>query len=139
MDLLETILKGRIMMIPLMACSVMALAVFLDRLMAFYANSKIDVPALRSNLMRLLREHKVKVKVVMEFDNVEMIKRAVEIDAGIAVLPKMTVDREVSLRTLTVVPFAKQTYTRPLGILVKRGRQIPTVMQRFLEVLLGEA
>jgi len=60
MDLLETILKGRFMMIPLLACSVIALAVILDRLMAFYANSKVDVPALRSHLMRLLREHKVK-------------------------------------------------------------------------------
>jgi biopolymer transport protein ExbB len=60
MDLLETILKGRMMMVPLLACSVIALAVVLDRLMAFYANSKVDVRALRSNLMRLLREHKVR-------------------------------------------------------------------------------
>jgi len=60
MDLLETILKGRMMMVPLLACSVIALAVILDRLMAFYANSKVDVRALRSNLMRLLREHKVR-------------------------------------------------------------------------------
>jgi biopolymer transport protein ExbB len=60
MDLLETILKGRMMMIPLLACSVIALAVILDRLMAFYANSKVDVRALRSNLMRLLREHQVR-------------------------------------------------------------------------------
>ncbi len=60
MDLLETILKGHVMMIPLLACSVVALAVVLDRLMAFYANSKVDVRALRSNIMRLLREHKVR-------------------------------------------------------------------------------
>jgi len=60
MDLLETILKGRMMMAPLLACSVIALAVILDRLMAFYANSKVDVRALRSNLARLLREHKVR-------------------------------------------------------------------------------
>jgi len=60
MDLLETILKGRIMMVPLLACSVIALAVFIDRLMAFYQNGKVDVRALRSQLMRLLRQHKVK-------------------------------------------------------------------------------
>jgi len=60
MDLLETLLKGRMMMVPLLACSVIALAVILDRVMAFYANSKVDVRALRSNLMRLLREHKVR-------------------------------------------------------------------------------
>jgi len=65
MDLLETLLKGRMMMVPLLACSVIALAVILDRVMAFYANSKVDVRALRSNLMRLLREHKVREAAVL--------------------------------------------------------------------------
>jgi len=65
MDLLETILKGRMMMVPLLACSVIALAVILDRMMAFYANSKVDVRALRSNLMQLLREHKVREAAVL--------------------------------------------------------------------------
>jgi len=60
MNLLETILKGQAMMIPLMVCSVLALAVFMDRLMAFYANSKVDVRAMRSKLMDLLRQHQVK-------------------------------------------------------------------------------
>ena len=65
MNLLETLLKGQVMMIPLMACSVVALAVFMDRLLAFYANSRVDVRALRSNLMKLLREHKVKEAAVL--------------------------------------------------------------------------
>ena len=65
MDLLETLLKGKIMMIPLMVCSIVALAVFLDRLMAFYKNSKVDVRVLRSQLMRLLREHKVKDAILL--------------------------------------------------------------------------
>jgi biopolymer transport protein ExbB len=60
MSLLETLLQGRIMMVPLIICSVLALAVFLDRFMAFYRNSKVDVRALRSQLARLLREHKVR-------------------------------------------------------------------------------
>ena len=60
MDILETLIKGRVMMIPLLGCSVIAMAVVLDRLVAFYINSKVDVLALRSNLMKLLREHKVK-------------------------------------------------------------------------------
>jgi biopolymer transport protein ExbB len=60
MSLLETLLQGRIMMIPLIICSVLALAVFLDRLMAFYKNGKVDVRALRSQMARLLREHRVR-------------------------------------------------------------------------------
>lgn len=65
MSLLETILQGRIMMVPLIICSVLTLAVFLDRFMAFYRNSKIDVRALRSQLIRLLREHKVREAAVL--------------------------------------------------------------------------
>ena len=65
MDLLETIIKGRVMMIPLLACSVIAMAVFFDRLLAFWANSKVDIPALRSNVARLLREHRVKDAAVL--------------------------------------------------------------------------
>lgn len=57
--MLETIVQGKIMMIPLMVCSVLALAVFLDRLWAFYSNSKVDTRALRAQLMRHLRRGNV--------------------------------------------------------------------------------
>lgn len=48
------------MMIPLMICSVLSLAVFLDRLWAFYSNSRIDTRALRAQLMRHLKRGEVK-------------------------------------------------------------------------------
>jgi DNA-binding transcriptional LysR family regulator len=96
-----------------------------------------DVPTRRA-IDRILRDNDVKAKIVMEFDNIETIKRAIEIDAGVSILPLMTVEREVALGTLAAVRFAKVTYARPLGILVKRGREIPSAMQRFISVLLGE-
>ena len=58
--MLETIIKGRLMMIPLLACSVLALGVIIDRVWAFYLNSKIDTRALRAQIMRLLRQDDVK-------------------------------------------------------------------------------
>ena len=48
------------MMIPLMICSVLSVAVLLDRAWAFYANSKIDVRALRAQLMKFLRRSQVR-------------------------------------------------------------------------------
>jgi biopolymer transport protein ExbB len=65
MDLLETLIKGSVMMIPLLICSVIAMAVVFDRLLAFWTNSKVDVPALRANLNKLLLEHKVKEAAVL--------------------------------------------------------------------------
>jgi len=58
--MLETIIQGRLMMIPLMICSVLSVAVLLDRAWAFYANSKIDVRALRAQLMKFLRRSQIK-------------------------------------------------------------------------------
>ena len=47
------------MMIPLLACSIVALAVVADRIWAFYLNSKLDTRALRAQLMRHLRRGEV--------------------------------------------------------------------------------
>ena len=54
--MLELIIKGGPLMLPLLVCSIMALAVFFDRLWAFYQNSKIDARALRSEVRTLLAE-----------------------------------------------------------------------------------
>jgi biopolymer transport protein ExbB len=56
--MLETIVKGSWMMIPLMLCSVLAIAVLIDRTLAFWANSKIDTRSLRANVLSLMEENR---------------------------------------------------------------------------------
>lgn len=53
--MLEQILKGGPMMIPLMACSLVSLAVVYERWVAFRANRKVDTHALRSKVISSLR------------------------------------------------------------------------------------
>ncbi len=53
--MLEQILKGGMMMWPLMALSFVALAVVYERWMAFRANRKIDTPAMRAKIIACLR------------------------------------------------------------------------------------
>ena len=53
--MLEHILNGGPLMLPLMACSIVSLAVVYDRWMAFRANRQIDTRALRSKVMANLR------------------------------------------------------------------------------------
>jgi len=53
--MLDTIIKGGGMMIPLMTCSVITLAVVIDRAVAFYKNHQLDTRALRAQLMRHLQ------------------------------------------------------------------------------------
>ncbi len=57
--MLEQILKGGPLMIPLMLCSLVALAVVYDRWMAFRENRKIDTRSLRSKVLANLRENNI--------------------------------------------------------------------------------
>ena len=57
--MLERLISGGIMMIPLMSCSVVMLAVLFERGLAFYRNSKIDVRSLRAKVLALIEEDRV--------------------------------------------------------------------------------
>ena len=77
---------------------------------------------IRREIDRVLQLHGVEVRVVMEFDNIETIKRAIEIDAGVGLLPEPTVAAEVAGGTLVAVPLATDELVRPLGIIHRRGK-----------------
>jgi DNA-binding transcriptional LysR family regulator len=90
---------------------------------------------IRREIDRALAAHNTEVRVVMEFDNIETIKRAVEIDTGIAFLPEPTIAREVAAGTLAAVPLASDELVRPLGILHRRGKELGVTIRRFIEFL----
>ena len=71
----------------------------------------------------------------MEFDNIETVKRAVEIDHGIAIVPQATVQQEQKQGTLAVLPFKGRDFTRPLAILHRKGRVLTPAMKKFIETL----
>ncbi|MCS7167734.1 MAG: LysR family transcriptional regulator [Gemmatales bacterium] len=90
---------------------------------------------IRRQVDRFLRQHGVSVQVVMEFDNIENIKKAVEAGAGIALLPEPTIRREVQAQTLVAIPLADARLVRPLGIIYRRSPRLSLAAQRFVEVL----
>src|SRR4029453_6508853 len=75
--------------------------------------------AIRKTIDRALKQLGVKVEVVMEFDNVETIKQAIGIAAGVSILPRPTVVMESGMRTLATVPLALSGLARPVGTLRK--------------------
>lgn len=93
---------------------------------------------IRRETDRLLKKHRVIVEVVHEFDNVENIKRAVEIGAGAAILPLATVRREVEAGLLMAVPFQDVQFVRPLGIIHKRHKHLSMAAERFVQLLCEE-
>jgi DNA-binding transcriptional LysR family regulator len=94
---------------------------------------------IRREIDRALYEHRSDLRVVMEFDNIETIKRAIEIDAGIALLPAPTVMREVEAGTLAAVPLSTNKLVRPLGIIHRRGKDLGVTVRRFIEMLRSDA
>ncbi len=93
---------------------------------------------IRREIDRVLQLHGAEVRVVMEFDNIETMKRAVEIDAGVALLPEPTVRREVAAGTLAAIPLSTDELVRPLGIIYRRGKELGSTARRFIELLQTE-
>jgi len=93
-----------------------------------------DIPT-RKAVDQIFRDNKLEIEPVMEFDNIETVKRAVEIDHGVAIVPQATVLQEVKQGTLAAIHFKGKDYTRPLAILHRKGRVLTPAMKKFVEVL----
>jgi LysR family transcriptional regulator, transcriptional activator of the cysJI operon len=97
-----------------------------------------DIPT-RKAIDKALKEAGVEVDPVMEFDNIETVKRAVEIDAGIAIVPATTVLQEVSKHTLEAVELENGALARPLAVIHKKSKVLSPAMKQFINTLKGEA
>jgi DNA-binding transcriptional LysR family regulator len=92
---------------------------------------------IRREIDRFLRKIGASVTVVLEFDNIESIKKAVEIGAGIALLPEPTLRREVKAGSLIALPLADCRMIRPLGIIQHRQHKLGAAASDFIKLLSG--
>jgi LysR family transcriptional regulator, transcriptional activator of the cysJI operon len=83
----------------------------------------------------ILARYNVVVRPVMEFDNTETIKRAVEINAGISILPHGTLLQEINTGTLKAVRFSNENFFRPTGIIVRKGKLLGPAGRYFIDLL----
>ncbi len=93
-----------------------------------------DIPT-RKAIDKILKDRNVAVQHVMEFDNVETVKRAVEIDAGIAIVPQGTVVQEVAKQTLVQVQLEDAEFFRPLAAIHKKNKVLSPAMKQFLTII----
>jgi len=82
-----------------------------------------------------LKQRNVKVNVVMEFDNIETIKQAIAIGAGVSTLPRPTVSKEVGIGSLAAVPLDMPGLVRPVGIITRKQKRLSPTITRFIESL----
>lgn len=95
-----------------------------------------DIPT-RKAIDKILKENNVEVQTVMEFDNIETVKRAVEIEAGISIVPQGTITQEVSKQTLAELKIEGLDLFRPLAAIYKKNKVLSPAMKQFLNILKG--
>jgi DNA-binding transcriptional LysR family regulator len=90
---------------------------------------------IRREVDRFLRDQGVAVRPTLEFDNIENIKKAVAVSAGVALLPAPTLRPEVDTGALIAVALAGVRLVRPLGIIQRRHSKLSSAALRFLDIL----
>jgi len=93
-----------------------------------------DIPTRRA-IDKILRDRNVEVDHAMEFDNIETVKRAVEIDAGISIVPRSPVAQEVAKKTIAMVEIEDEQFYRPLAAVHKKSKVLSPAMKEFLALL----
>jgi len=92
----------------------------------------------RNWIDQFLLRYNIAVKPVMEFDNVETIKRVVEINTGISIMPQTAIQNELANGTLKAISFSNEKFTRPTGIIIRKNRVMNDNLKAFIELLYGK-
>ncbi|MCE5269645.1 MAG: LysR family transcriptional regulator [Planctomycetaceae bacterium] len=91
--------------------------------------------SIRKEIDRYLRQRSINIRVAMEFDNIETVKQAVEIGAGVSILPEPTVREAVHRGVLATVRLIAPELFRPLGIIHRQRRVFTPTAAKFVETL----
>lgn len=97
-----------------------------------------DIPT-RKAIDKAFKDAGVEVHTAMEFDNIETVKRAVEIDAGVSIVPASTITQEIAKHTLEAIELENGSLSRPLAVIYKKSKVLSPAMKQFISTLKGEA
>jgi LysR family transcriptional regulator, transcriptional activator of the cysJI operon len=99
-----------------------------------FINFERDIPT-RLALDKIFKDHRVTVEQVMQFDNIETVKRAVEIDSGVAIVPRETISQEIANETLKAVELENGAYSRPLAVIYRKNKVLSPAIKQFIAML----
>ncbi len=93
-----------------------------------------DIPT-RKATDKILKANGVEVRKVAEFDNIETIKRAVEVGFGMAIVPHPSVEDEEKNGQLAVIKLAEKEWVRPVGVIYRSDRNLSLAAKKFVQLL----
>ena len=93
-----------------------------------------DVPT-RKAMDKIFKASNVEVNKIAEFDNIETIKRAVEVGFGLAIVPEPAVIEARKAGTLAVIELAEKYWVRSVGIIHRSDRNLSLAARKFIQLL----
>jgi DNA-binding transcriptional LysR family regulator len=93
-----------------------------------------DLPT-RKAIDGMFTQAGISVKEVVEFDNIETVKRGVLIENAISIVPSESVRSEVKSGTLAQITINGKFVWRPLGIVRRRTKAITPAMREMIQIL----
>ncbi|HTP89036.1 MAG TPA: LysR family transcriptional regulator [Bryobacteraceae bacterium] len=93
-----------------------------------------DLP-IRRDVDRYLREHGVSVDVTVHFDNLQTMKQAVALGAGVSIMPARVMRDEIAQGRLLPVRLIPATLFRPVRIVHRKRKRFNRATEAFLELL----
>ena len=86
-------------------------------------------------IQRFFADKKIRPNILHEYDNIELIKSAVVLGLGCALVPRKTILRELKDKTLETVDMEGLTIKRPIAVLYPGGKVFTKTTRTFYEML----
>lgn len=93
---------------------------------------------IRQEIDRYLRYLGVSMEVVAEFDNIDSVKHALEVNAAVAFLPEPTVQEELNSGSIVAIDCPWLRLKRPLGLIQRKGTSLGPTARGVLELILQD-
>jgi len=90
--------------------------------------------ATRATVAVHLKEWELQLKTIMEMENPESLKKAVQSGLGIAFISKFAVETELKAKTLAAVRIPKLAISRELKIVYRRDKHLSRAARAFIEI-----
>jgi DNA-binding transcriptional LysR family regulator len=89
----------------------------------------------RKALDRYFRDRDVRLTPFLEFDDVETVKKAVEVEDALSLVPRKSVEKEISSRVLVDIEIRSVCIRRPLAVVSRRNAARSSAFRALLEFL----
>lgn len=96
-----------------------------------------EIPT-RKAIDAILLQNEVRVDIRMQCDNIEILKKMVEVGLGVSLVPLLSVRHEAHSGSLKICRLKDLTMRRPLAIVHRKGKSLSRPQRAFVDLLTTE-